>query len=74
MKNINNKIIKELVEMYQEGVKSVLIAYNKNNNLSIYEPHQVDYIEKSYQVGILNLEIYNTYEDIKKEIIYMLES
>lgn len=74
MKNINNQIINELVEMHQEGVKSVLIAYNKNNNLSIYEPYQVDYIEKSYQVGILNLEIYNTYEDIKKEIIYMLES
>ena len=74
MKNINNQIINELVEMHQEGVKSVLIAYNKNNNLSIYEPYQVDYIEKSYQIGILNLEIYNTYEDIKKEIIYMLES
>jgi len=67
-----NKMINELVEMAQEGYKKVLIAYNKKNRLDIYEPYQVDYIPKDYQLGLLDLEAYSTYEEIKEEIECMI--
>ncbi len=66
------KIIKDLVEMANEGEQEVLIAYNKNNSLGIYDKYQVDYIDESYQIGLINLEVYSTYEDIKEEIEDML--
>lgn len=66
------KIIKDLVEMANEGEQEVLIAYNKNNSLGIYDKYQVDYIDESYQRGLINLEVYSTYEDIKEEIEDML--
>ena len=67
-----NKMINELVEMAQEGYKKVLIAYNKKNGLDIYEPYQVDYIPKDYQLGLLDLEAYSTYKEIKEEIECMI--
>lgn len=67
------KLINELVEMAREGEKEVLIAYNLKEELSIYESYQIDYIDENFQVGLIDLEVYSTYEDIKEELEYMLE-
>lgn len=67
------KLINELVEMAREGEKEVLIAYNLKGELSIYENYQIDYIDENLQVGVIDLEAYNTKEDIKEELEDMLE-
>lgn len=67
------KLINELVEMAKNGEMEVLIAYNLKGQLGIYEKYQVDYIDKNFQVGLIDLEVYSTYEDIKEELEYMLE-
>ncbi len=53
-------------------MQKVLIAYNLRNELNIEHMYQVDYIPEEYQVGVLNLEVYNNYEDIKEELNNML--
>lgn len=68
------KILKELVEMSKEGSKEVGIAYNKNNEVSIYDIYSYEYIEDDFKIGTLNLEVYNTYKDIEKEIEWMIEN
>lgn len=68
------KILKELVEMSKEGSKEVGIAYNKNNKVSIYDIYSYEYIEGDFKIGTLNLEVYNTYKDIEKEIEWMIEN
>lgn len=67
------KLINELMEMASEGAREVLIAYNLNGELSVEHMYQVDYIDKNLQVGTIDLEAYNTCEDIKEELNYMLE-
>lgn len=67
------KLTNELVEMANEGVKEVLIAYNLNGELSVEHMYQIDYIDKNLQVGTIDLEVYNTCEDIKEELNCMLE-
>ena len=67
------KLINELVEMAREGEKEVLIAYNLKGELSIEEGYQVNYIDENLQVGVIDLEAYNTKEDIKEELENMLE-
>lgn len=66
-------LVNELVEMAREGEKEVLIAYNLKGDLSVYDRYQVDYIDESFQVGTIDLEAYNTKEDIKEELESMLE-
>lgn len=68
------KILKELIEMSKEGSKEVGIAYNKNNEVSIYDIYSYQYIEDDFKIGTLNLEVYNTYKDIEKEIEWMIEN
>ena len=67
------KLINELVEMARDGEGEVLIAYNFKGELSIYEGYQVNYIDKNLQVGVIDLDIYSTKDDIKEELEYMLE-
>lgn len=68
------KILQELVEMSKEGSKEVGIAYDKNNEVSIYDIYSYEYIEDYFKIGTLNLEVYNTYKDIEKEIEWMIEN
>lgn len=68
------KILQELVEMSKEDKKEVGIAYNKNNEVSIYDIYSYEYIEDHFKIGTLNLEVYNTYKDIEKEIEWMIEN
>lgn len=67
------KIIKELVEMANEGQKNMLVVYNKNNELSLNYVSDKSVIDDEYIIGEIDLEVYNTYEDIKEELENMME-
>ena len=67
------RLVNNLVKMARDGEGEVLMAYNLKGELSIYEGYQVNYIDKNLQVGLIDLDIYSTYEDIKEELEYMLE-
>lgn len=67
------KIIKELVEMANEGQKNMLVVYNKNNELSLNYVSDKSIIDDEYIIGEIDLEVYNTYEDIKEELENMME-
>ena len=72
--NINNfdKIVNELVELASEGKKSMLVNYNLAWELSISETNQEKYIDDIYVIGTIDLEAYNTFDDIKEEVEFML--
>ena len=67
-----DKIIKDLVELASEGIKEVQLVLNLEGKLSIHSLW--DRVPSEYVIGDINLEVYNTYEDIKEEIKYMLEA
>ena len=67
-----DKIIKDLVELASEGIKEIQLVLNLEGKLSIH--YAWDRIPSEYVIGDINLEVYNTYEDIKEEIKYMIES
>ncbi|GIM32979.1 hypothetical protein [Paraclostridium bifermentans] len=67
------KIIKELVELASEGQKDMLIVRGKRDGLTLNFVSDKPVIDEEYIVGEINLEVYNTYEDIKEEIESMLE-
>ena len=67
-----DKIIKDLVELASEGIKEVQLVLNLEGRLSIH--FLWDRVPNEYVIGDINLEVYNTYEEIKEEIKYMLEA
>ena len=66
------KIIKELVEMANEGQDKMLLVYNQNGEVSLNFVSDKPCIPDECIIGEINLEVYNTYEDIKEEIGDML--
>lgn len=66
------KFITDLMEMSKGGEGEVFIAYNLKGSLSIYPKYQIDYIPKEYHVGVIDLEVYKSYEDIEGEINSMI--
>lgn len=69
MKNIIN----DLIELANEGKKEMLICYTKDfKELTLSNIWDKSLIDEEYIVGTINLEVYNTYEDIVEEINQML--
>ena len=67
-----DEIINDLVELASEGIKEVQLVLNLRGRLSIH--FACDKVSSEYVIGNINLEAYNTYEEIKEEIKYMLEA
>ena len=67
-----DEIINDLVELASEGIKEVQLVLNLRGRLSIH--FAWDKVSSEYVIGNINLEAYNTYEEIKEEIKYMLEA
>ena len=67
-----DKIINDLVELANEGKKVMVLALNLKGKLTINDVW--DKVPQEYVIGEIDLETYNTYDDIKEEIKYMLEA
>lgn len=69
-----DKVIKDLVELSSEGKKDMLITRNRKGNITLNYVSDSQLINKEDIIGAINLEVYNTYEDIKEEIESMLDN
>lgn len=69
------KIMNELVELANEGKKEMLVSYKKDmKDITINNTCDRILIDDKFIIGTIDLETYNTYEDIKEELEYMIEN
>lgn len=74
--NIKNfdKVANKLFELAQEGDKNALLVYNFNWELSLNLVSDKPYIDDVYIIGVIDLRIYNTLDDIEEEMRSLISS
>lgn len=67
-----DKVVNELFELSQEGKNKMLIVYDSNWELNVRSVCEKPYISNEYIVGVIDLDINNTFDYIEEAVCSLL--